>query len=334
MTGSTARIRQSALRACLASSAPGASRIEARRSKIEKQFYHRSAILHPRSPCPSRGFTLIELLVVIAIIAVLISLLLPAVQQAREAARRAQCRNNLMQIGLALHNYEMSHERLPPGSVNPTGPIRNEAKGFHMGWMVQILPQIDQPNVYAHFNFSVGVYDPINVPAAQSIVPCFACPSSTTGGVMWMQAEGLGPMTNYAGCHHDVEAQIDVDNHGVLFLNSDIRYRDIRDGAATTIFVGEHTGDSLGWASGTRASLRNTGGALGSSVLYAGVKAQPTKEDRESHILGVGGFSSSHAKGAHFLLGDGSARFVSESISIEVFQSLAHRADGNLPGKF
>src|SRR5262245_32852973 len=89
-----------------------------------------------------RGFTLIELLVVIAIIAVLIALLLPAVQQAREAARRTQCKNNLMQMGLALHNYEMTYERLPPGSVDPNRPIRNEPKDYHFGWMVKLLPYL------------------------------------------------------------------------------------------------------------------------------------------------------------------------------------------------
>src|SRR5262245_65740468 len=87
-----------------------------------------------------RGFTLIELLVVIAIIAVLIALLLPAVQSAREAARRAQCCNNLMQMGIAIVNYESSHERLPPGVVNSTGPVLDVPKGYHFGWMTQILP--------------------------------------------------------------------------------------------------------------------------------------------------------------------------------------------------
>ena len=88
----------------------------------------------------SSGFTLIELLVVIAIIAVLIALLLPAVQAAREAARRAQCVNNLMQLGIAMQNYESSHEMLPPGVVNLTGPILDQPKGYHFGWLVQILP--------------------------------------------------------------------------------------------------------------------------------------------------------------------------------------------------
>jgi prepilin-type N-terminal cleavage/methylation domain-containing protein len=99
--------------------------------------------LPPRAP-QRPGFTLIELLVVIAIIAILIALLLPAVQQAREAARRCQCRNNVAQLGLALHNYELSYSGFPPGTVNPTGPIENKAEGYHVGWAVQLLPYLDQ----------------------------------------------------------------------------------------------------------------------------------------------------------------------------------------------
>ena len=92
-----------------------------------------------------RGFTLIEVLVVISIIGVLIALLLPAVQAAREAARRSQCVNNLMQLAIALQNYESAHEVLPPGVVNATGPILN-AEGLPRGWMVKILPFIEQRN--------------------------------------------------------------------------------------------------------------------------------------------------------------------------------------------
>src|ERR1700735_1506800 len=109
-----------------------------------------------------RGFTLIELLVVIAIIAVLISLLLPAVQASREAARRAQCVNNLMQIILAVKNYESSHEVLPPGTINPTGPIVNKPQGYHHNWISQILPYLEYRNVNRNIDFNVGVYDTAN----------------------------------------------------------------------------------------------------------------------------------------------------------------------------
>ena len=97
-------------------------------------------MVHRRRPT---GFTLIELLVVIAIIAILIALLLPAVQQAREAARRVSCKNNLMQIGLALHSYELSHEVLPPGVVETESPIKQEAEGYHISWYAQLLPYIE-----------------------------------------------------------------------------------------------------------------------------------------------------------------------------------------------
>jgi prepilin-type processing-associated H-X9-DG protein len=200
-----------------------------------------------------------------------------------------------------------------------------------MSWVVQILPQLDQPGTYSHFNFSVSVYDSENLAAARCYVSSFVCPSSPWGGV----AAGTGSAANYGGCHHDVEAPIDVDNHGVLYLNSSVRYRDIRDGTATTIFVGEHSGDTMGWASGTRASLRNTGGPINGGQTSTGMMAAPpigTVSD--GFLLAVGGFSSSHTGGANFLLGDGSVRFISQVIPQDVFRCLAHRADGNLPGEF
>lgn len=101
-----------------------------------------------------RGFTLVELLTVVLIISVLISLLLPAVQSSRENARRLQCEKNLMQIGIALGNYATTHGVLPPGVVNDKGPISNLPVGYHMSWVVQILPFLEQGNIYRHVDFT------------------------------------------------------------------------------------------------------------------------------------------------------------------------------------
>ncbi len=281
--------------------------------------------MNANHPKPHVGFTLVELLVVIAIIGLMLATLLPAVNSMREAARRSTCQNNVVRLMIALQNYQAAHESLPAGVLNPTGPIRNEAVGMHHGWLGQVLPYIDEENIYRHIDFSVGVYEPQNG-AVRKLRPAeFVCPSEMVDDLA---------ASNYAGCHHDVEAPIDADNHGVLFLNSHISSDDISDGAGHTIFIGEKivSADDLGWMSGTRATLRNTGHRINPARLIPatveGVDASAA--DPESELTRVGGFASHHPAGAIFGLGDGNVRFIGDEIDQTVFEQLGNRADGAL----
>lgn len=262
------------------------------------------------------GLTLIEMLVVMIVIVILCSLLLPAVQQARDVARRYSCRHNLMQIGLALRSYESTFDSLPPGSVDSVRPIKNVSRGYHVGWMVRILPHLDQTSRFKQFDFSVSVYDPKNSNAVAVRMPSLHCPSA---------------YSTYAGCHHDVESPIDIDNTGVLFLNTCISQDDVLDGISHTIFVGEkNDGELFGWASGTRDTLRNTGTPIISGQgKPAGAVAAVVAAEQQSTLY-VGGFGSTHGAGANFLFGDGSVQFINQSIAMPAYQQLGHRADRGL----
>src|SRR5438270_54008 len=145
-----------------------------------------------RTNLNKRGFTLVELLVVIAIIGVLVSLLLPAVQQARESARRMTCSNRLKQIGLALHNYETTHKVFPPAYLTANAAVDGSAFGVSFGddnrngpsgfaWGALLLPFIEQHTLNEQFNFSVPCWAPANAMAAQSKIAAFLCPSATGG---------------------------------------------------------------------------------------------------------------------------------------------------------
>jgi prepilin-type N-terminal cleavage/methylation domain-containing protein len=271
------------------------------------------------------GFTLVELLVVMAIIGVLVALLLPAVQAAREAARRSTCQGRMMQLMLAVQNYQAARESLPSGVVNPEGPIRNEPVGYHHNWLEPLLPYLDEGTAYEHIDFSAGVYDEKNAAVRKLRMVNFICPS---------EVEQSLPASNYAGCHHDIEAPIDADNRGVLFLNSRIAEGDVSDGASHTIFLGEKIFDpgDLGWMSGTRATLRNTGLAIGSSLpgaMLAGTGDDPAKAAEKSPVYVVG-FASYHPGVAVFGFGDGSVLVVSDEIDKKLLRQLANRADGEL----
>ena len=295
---------------------------------------HQQRISQVRRP----GFTLIELLVVIAIIAILMALLLPAIQQTREAARRTQCKNNLAQFSLAIQNYEASFEMLPPGTVNPDGPIQNLPVGYHMSWIAQILPMMEQTHVFRAIDFTESAYSESNARVRQTQIKVLKCPSDYKPVY---QIEGVGTViaSSYAGSFGGEDTAITSESNGLLFLNSSVTREQIRDGSANTILLGEksfprQTAD-LGWMSGTAATLRNTGVPInrGWDVMNFFSRTQ-TEPPTPPTPFATGGFSSLHSGGANFALADGSVRFVSESIDMTTFGYLGNRQDMQLLSDF
>ena len=300
-----------------------------------------------------RAFTLIELMVVVAIIGILIALLLPAVQSARESARRSQCTNNLSQLVIGILNYEHAFRVYPPGVINNTAPVKNLPVGYHHNWLIQTLPFREETILYRNMDFRVGVYDKKYLRHRTMHIDSLWCPSS--GSPKW---GNYGALSSYAAVHHDRGGFIDTDNNGVFFLNSRVRYKDITDGVSYTAFAGEkHHGDTdLGWMSGTYATLRNTGktinvtdmssrtGAGWNSPGYPLPYAEFPGMKMSGETLQVistspGGaptkftsFASDHPGGCLFVFGDGHVSFVYESVELKVLRAWAHRSDGTLDG--
>ncbi len=314
-----------------------------------------------------RGFTLIELLVVIAIISVLISLLLPAVQSAREAARRTQCQNNLKQLGLAMHNYHSAIQSFPigytiyeqPWPVDPTVP------GGHAKWgvLAMLTPFLEQTSVYNSINFAFPLIGGPNQNFAlfqenQTVVSTqiaiFLCPSdgmiqpgSTTAPSNYVACASSGVVVPDRGFH---------DSDGTFYVNSATRMADIRDGSSNTVVMSE----SLIGPGGPynisidlinddpRRYIRHVStlteeDCLAATVVHPRKRGNwadgdgnagsyshwyPPNQPQSScnrHSVGWSEASSEHPGGVNALFGDGSARFINETIDLLAWRALATR---------
>jgi len=303
------------------------------------------------------AFTLIELLVVIAIIAILIALLLPAVQQAREAARRTQCKNNLKQWGLAVHNYHDTFNRLPIGGMGYTNSATLIANNLSMH--VLMLPYLEQANLYSQFNFSVH-YDtaPNLALKAQSFDGMF-CPSarelnrkdssSTTSpnwtihyyGVAGPKGPKPAPLTgNYLITGNTTTDHGGFAQSGMFFGNSKVGFKDVIDGLSNTLAMGEVSGErnpGTGWSESYRAWTQGASANGGGGAQYS-CKNIARQMNRYSgwqgsvatRLFNDVSFSSQHTGGCQFLLGDGSVKFLSENIDFRLYQSVGSIADGEV----
>jgi prepilin-type N-terminal cleavage/methylation domain-containing protein len=299
-------------------------------------------------PIHRRGFTLVELLVVIAIIGILIALLLPAVQAAREAARRMSCTNNMKQIGLALHQYHDVFKSLPAG-WRGYDPSSGEPFWFgHPGWAwsASILPFMEQNAIYDNeVDFSRPITDPANDWIRTAVIPTFRCPSDV-GNETFQLPDG-GPSIddsitfpvematgNYIGMFgtidfhhlgHPASPQFNgCQGNGTFILNRQFSFRDLTDGLSNTLIVGER---SSKLAPSTWVGVVS-GGQHGVARV-AGVASYPPNSE-ETPVEYFHNFSSEHPSGTNFLAGDGSVRMIPETIDLEVYQGLSTRSGGEV----
>lgn len=316
--------------------------------------------MKPGSLTPRRGFTLIELLAVIAIIAILIAMLLPAVQQAREAARRTQCKNNFKQIGLAIHNYHDTFTVMPPALLQ-TGPccIGNRFTMFYF-----ILPYLDQAPLYDRFDFNVSTYSAPNLALRNTPITAYQCPSDSAAGRV--VDFGLGPFarSNYAltisvdGYHNSNDFMLTPNSptgrRTVMYSNSRVNIKHITDGTSKTIFLSELLTPEASHDSGGSADLRGfwsdsfgasyshllpPNSSLGDACMSNCTDDPTNRTPAQPHNADwwgrwANGARSRHTGGVHVGMADGTVRFVSENINLTLWQSLASIGGGETVGEF
>ncbi len=300
-----------------------------------------------------RAFTLVELLVVITIIGILIALLLPAVQAAREAARRMQCSNNLKQFGLAIHNYHDTNHQLP--LCSGAGTFSNGSVG-ERNWIVALLPYIEQQSLYDQMDMLIPGDMGVNLTLIQENVTTALCPTDpysrqplpryNNPGCAFTPPIGL---TNYGisvGDHVNGTGSTGAPNPPYRpygrsgYTSSNIRgvgsrygwscsFRDIRDGLSNTIAVGELIPSWSYWQSWGVNSFATTAWPINHrnrDYIAGTAPLQPCTTSNNDSIT----FRSFHPGGAHFLIGDGSVHFLSESMDHATYQDLSSRAGGEV----